>query len=153
MDRNDSLGLFLFQIMGHMDVLPLISEGFNIYFPMLILLLCLATYFRLGTRCLNFFGFQQFVGDDEMAVDLVNEGRELMQRGSFHLNWVFRKWMPTRIIFCRKTSSLTRWRDQEPTRSAHGTCEQHIQFRSCWPFYKSRPRRLVAAVNVLAPLG
>ncbi|GAU93072.1 LMBR1-3 [Ramazzottius varieornatus] len=68
------------RIMGHMDVLPIISDGFNVYFPMLIVVLCLATYFRLGSRFLNFVGFQQFIGDDEMAVDLVNEGRELMQR-------------------------------------------------------------------------
>lgn len=68
--------------MGHMDVLPIISDGFNVYFPMLIVVLCLATYFRLGSRFLNFVGFQQFIGEDEMAVDLVNEGRELMQRGS-----------------------------------------------------------------------
>ncbi|OQV19608.1 LMBR1 domain-containing protein 2 [Hypsibius exemplaris] len=68
------------RIMGHLDVLPIISEGFNIYFPMLILVLCLATYFRLGTRILNFFGFQQFVDNDDLSVDLVNEGRELMQR-------------------------------------------------------------------------
>ncbi|XP_055342802.1 LOW QUALITY PROTEIN: G-protein coupled receptor-associated protein LMBRD2-like [Paramacrobiotus metropolitanus] len=68
------------RIMGHMDVLPIISDGFNVYFPMLILVLCLATYFRLGTRILNFLGFQQFMGDDNMAVDLINEGRDLMQR-------------------------------------------------------------------------
>ena len=66
--------------MGHLDVLPIISDGFNIYFPILILILCLATYFRVGTRILNFMGFQQFVESDELAVDLVNEGRELMQR-------------------------------------------------------------------------
>ena len=71
---------FFSQIMGHLDVLPIISDGFNIYFPILILILCLATYFRVGTRILNFMGFQQFVESDELAVDLVNEGRELMQR-------------------------------------------------------------------------
>lgn len=32
------------QIMGHMDVLPIISNGFNIYFPMLMVALCLATW-------------------------------------------------------------------------------------------------------------
>lgn len=32
------------QIMGHMDVLPIISNGFNIYFPTLMIALCLATW-------------------------------------------------------------------------------------------------------------
>ncbi|XP_047515357.1 LMBR1 domain-containing protein 2 homolog isoform X1 [Pieris napi] len=68
------------QIMGHMDVLRIIAEGFNIYFPMLVILLCLATYFSLGSRLLSLCGFQQFVGDDEFTTDLVDEGRELVKR-------------------------------------------------------------------------
>lgn len=32
------------QIMGHMDVLAIISDGFNIYFPMLMVGFCLATW-------------------------------------------------------------------------------------------------------------
>nr|SVE89783.1 EOG090X03B7 [Daphnia sinensis] len=69
------------QIMGHMDVLPIISDGFNIYFPMAILGLCLATYFSLGARFLTFVGFQQFVDDeDDITADLAEEGRELIKR-------------------------------------------------------------------------
>nr|CAG4640724.1 EOG090X03B7 [Eulimnadia texana] len=69
------------QIMGHMDVLPIISDGFNVYFPMAILGLCLATYFSLGSRLLSLLGFQQFVGDDnDITLDLVDEGRELIKR-------------------------------------------------------------------------
>ncbi|XP_032777821.2 LMBR1 domain-containing protein 2 homolog [Daphnia magna] len=69
------------QIMGHMDVLPIISDGFNIYFPMAILGLCLATYFSLGARFLTFIGFQQFVDDeDDITADLAEEGRELIKR-------------------------------------------------------------------------
>lgn len=67
--------------MGHMDVISIVSDGFNIYFPMLILGLCLATYFSLGSRVLSMMGFQQFVGDDELTTDLVDEGRELIKRG------------------------------------------------------------------------
>ncbi|VEN38005.1 unnamed protein product [Callosobruchus maculatus] len=68
------------QIMGHMDVIAIISHGFNIYFPMAILLFCLATYFSLGSRFLSMLGFHQFIGDDEMTTDLVEEGRELIKR-------------------------------------------------------------------------
>ncbi|CAG4936966.1 unnamed protein product [Colias eurytheme] len=68
------------QIMGHMDVLRIIAEGFNIYFPMLVIFLCLATYFSLGSRLLSMCGFQQFVGDDELTTDLVDEGREIVKR-------------------------------------------------------------------------
>ncbi|VDP11769.1 unnamed protein product [Soboliphyme baturini] len=58
------------KIMGHMDVIPIISNGFNVYFPMAVLVLCVFTYFRLGIRLLHFMGFEQFIGDDELTVEL-----------------------------------------------------------------------------------
>lgn len=144
---------FLFQIMGSMRVLSFIANGFYIYYPMLIVILCIATYFRwetrddpsfvrtvralllifcsaasrsssvwfdlnidatlhglfwasllgtkpcagflnfyfysLGTRCLNLLGFQQFMGDNEMTSDLIDEGKELIRRGNgtFHVGY------------------------------------------------------------------
>lgn len=67
-------------IMGSMRVLSFIADGFYIYYPMLVVILCIATYFSLGTRCLNLLGFQQFVGDNEMTSDLIDEGKELIRR-------------------------------------------------------------------------
>jgi len=66
--------------MGHMDVISIISDGFNVYFPMAILAFCLATYFSIGSRLLSMLGFQQFLDDDEFTTDLVDEGRELIKR-------------------------------------------------------------------------
>ncbi|XP_055886080.1 G-protein coupled receptor-associated protein LMBRD2-like [Biomphalaria glabrata] len=68
------------RIMGHMDVIAIISNGFNIYFPILIVLLCICTYFHLGNRILSAMGFQQFIGDDDMTQELINEGKELVAR-------------------------------------------------------------------------
>ena len=68
--------------MGHMDVISFISDGFNIYFPMLILVLCLATFFNLGGRILNYFGFEQFIGDAEVTQDLIEDGKNLVRRGN-----------------------------------------------------------------------
>ncbi|XP_035382396.1 G-protein coupled receptor-associated protein LMBRD2a isoform X1 [Electrophorus electricus] len=67
-------------IMGSMQVLSFIANGFYIYYPMLIVLLCIATYFSLGTRCLNLLGFQQFMGESDLTSDLVDEGKELIRR-------------------------------------------------------------------------
>ncbi|XP_006000676.1 G-protein coupled receptor-associated protein LMBRD2 isoform X1 [Latimeria chalumnae] len=67
-------------IMGSMRVLPFIADGFYIYYPMLIVILCIATYFSLGTRCLNLLGFQQFMGENDMTSDLIEEGKELIRR-------------------------------------------------------------------------
>lgn len=72
--------------MGHMDVISIISDGFNVYFPMAILAFCLATYFSIGSRLLSMLGFQQFLDDDEFTTDLVEEGREIIKRGIYRLN-------------------------------------------------------------------
>ena len=70
--------------MGHMDVIPIISDGFNIYFPIMIVLLCIGTYFSLGSRLLHFLGINQFIGDDDLTQELVDEGREIVNRGKYH---------------------------------------------------------------------
>ncbi|KAL7392006.1 hypothetical protein ABVT39_017964 [Epinephelus coioides] len=67
-------------IMGSMRVLYFISDGFYIYYPMLVLLLCFATYYSLGSRCLNLLGFHQYITDDSLTSDLVEEGKELIRR-------------------------------------------------------------------------
>ncbi|XP_052775817.1 G-protein coupled receptor-associated protein LMBRD2-like isoform X2 [Mya arenaria] len=67
-------------IMGHMDVIPIISDGFNIYFPIMIVLLCICTYFSLGSRILHFLGINQFIGDDDLTQELVDEGKEIVKR-------------------------------------------------------------------------
>jgi hypothetical protein len=36
--------------MGRMDVLPVISKGFIIFFPVVVILLALAAFFRLFNR-------------------------------------------------------------------------------------------------------
>lgn len=71
-----------FQIMGHMDVIRIISDGFNIYFPMMIVALCLSTYYNLGSRLLSALGFQQFMCDDDLTTDLIEEGKTLINRGT-----------------------------------------------------------------------
>lgn len=69
------------QIMGHMDVVSIISDYFNIYFPIALLALTTATYFSIGARMLSGLGFQQFLTQDsEMTQELVEEGKEHMKR-------------------------------------------------------------------------
>ncbi|KAI9580433.1 LMBR1 domain-containing protein 2 homolog [Glossina fuscipes] len=68
------------QIMGHMDVIGIISNGFNIYFPMCMLAFCLATWFSLGSRALNAMGFQQFLQNEDIVTELVQEGKDLIAR-------------------------------------------------------------------------
>jgi LMBR1-like membrane protein len=75
------LCIYLLQIMGHMDVIPFISDGFNIYFPIAILLLCILSFFNVWKKILLKIGFQLFLGNDEMTQELIDEGKELLRRG------------------------------------------------------------------------
>jgi len=94
----DAVRLFHFfpQIMGHMDVIPIISDGFNIYFPIMIVLLCICTYFSLGSRILHFLGINQFIGDDDLTQELVDEGKEIVKRGkTFNISLEMTSYAPT----------------------------------------------------------
>lgn len=67
--------------MGHMNVIPVISKGFNFYFPMLICLLSIGTFFRLGSRCLHACGIRQFFDDDDLSAEYIEDGKALMRQG------------------------------------------------------------------------
>ncbi|KAF6778543.1 hypothetical protein AHF37_01774 [Paragonimus kellicotti] len=80
------------QFMGHLDMIPFIANGFNIYFPILVLLLCLLTYFRFGSRVLHQLGVEQLIetpgyGTDRsgqsvnsLADDAIQDGRLLLRK-------------------------------------------------------------------------
>lgn len=78
--HQDRIQTSYISIMGSMRVLSIISDGFYIYYPMLVLLLCLGTFYRLGSRCLNLLGCPQYISDDDLTSDLVDDGRELIRR-------------------------------------------------------------------------
>lgn len=68
-----------------MDVIGIISDGFNIYFPMLMLAFCLATWYSLGSRALNALGFQQFMlneidQNESISNEFIQEGKGLIDR-------------------------------------------------------------------------
>lgn len=69
------------KIMGHMDVISIVADYFNVYFPIALLALSAATYFSLGARLLSSLGFQQFLAQDsDLTLELVDEGKEHIKR-------------------------------------------------------------------------
>lgn len=62
------------KLMGHLDV----ARGINIYLPIFIVLLCLATWFQLATRFLHQIGVDQFIDNDEMTSELIQSGRAIV---------------------------------------------------------------------------
>lgn len=68
------------KFMGHMDLLSFIAKGFNVYYPIIVLLVCICTFFSLGKRCLHLIGIEQFISDDDFSADYVREGKEIAKR-------------------------------------------------------------------------
>ncbi|TPP56216.1 LMBR1 domain containing protein 2 [Fasciola gigantica] len=80
------------RFMGHLDVIPFIASGFNIYFPILVVLLCVLTLVRFGDRVLHHLGVPQLLDEwietDNMAADspnslvedAVQDGRLLLRK-------------------------------------------------------------------------
>jgi len=91
--------------MGHLD---LVTNGFNIYFPILIVLLCTGTWFKLGTRCLSSIGFAQFLQSDELTSDLMEEGKAFVNREKRRIEREWKKddrWGTP--VSARRTPTLT----------------------------------------------
>ena len=66
-----------FDIWG--STVPEIAVLFFIYFPLIIIFVIIATFLQLDRRVLSFFGFQQFIGDEEIILELVNEGKQYIE--------------------------------------------------------------------------
>lgn len=78
--RDSTLETSFTTIMGHLDLIPIVNSGLNIFLPLCISAICLAIYFDFGTRILHSLGFEQFIESDEMTTDWVQTGRELVTR-------------------------------------------------------------------------
>lgn len=81
------------RFMGHLDVIPFIASGFNIYFPILVVLLCGLTLVRFGDRILHHLGVPQLLdhwidtdnvdadSPNSLVEDAVQDGRLLLRKG------------------------------------------------------------------------
>ena len=67
-------------IMGHLDLIPIVNSGLNIFLPLCISAICLAIYCDFGVHVLHYLGYEQFIENDEMTADLVQTGRDLVER-------------------------------------------------------------------------
>ncbi|KAM4745430.1 G-protein coupled receptor-associated protein LMBRD2B-like isoform 1-T5 [Anableps anableps] len=129
-------------IMGSMRLLPVISDGFYIYYPMLVVLLCIATIYKLGARCLNLLGFYQYITDNDLTSDLVEEGKELIRRerrirqrakDGQNRSWAWRERYEVRATSGRSRAGYTELNENSPeteirksvTTSNGNTEEQH----------------------------
>lgn len=78
--KSERLETSFTSFMGHLDLIPIVNGGLNIFLPLCMSAICLAIYFDFGTKILHNFGYEQFIENDEMTSDLVQTGRQLVER-------------------------------------------------------------------------
>uniref|UniRef100_A0A8R1TJV2 LMBR1 domain-containing protein 2 homolog n=1 Tax=Onchocerca volvulus TaxID=6282 RepID=A0A8R1TJV2_ONCVO len=125
------------KLMGHLDLIAVLAKGINIYLPILIFLLALGTWFRLGTRLLHLLGIDQFVGDDEMTMELVNNGKAHV---SLERNKIMRAaYREKRDQYWAEKWTMNTNSDHEAYRSVTGTSQSDYRFPSTHEYSDREP--------------
>ncbi|KAF1741811.1 hypothetical protein MXB_1668 [Myxobolus squamalis] len=77
---NQTVETSFSQIEGRLELLPIISKYFNVYYPMIIIIVCLLSLFRCVTRVMHNFGIGHFFLRENTSDDMVSEGSTILQR-------------------------------------------------------------------------
>lgn len=67
--------------MGSMDILPFLGEHFYLYFPILIILVCLSSMLNLTTRILKVLRIKRFQFDENFNDSAIEEGSQILHDG------------------------------------------------------------------------
>lgn len=68
--------------MGDIDIVPIFGKGFTLFFPLILIILCLLILFNIHGKVLNIIGLKQFQFTDNFADDRIEEGKKLLQEGA-----------------------------------------------------------------------
>ncbi|CAN0298049.1 unnamed protein product [Pylaiella littoralis] len=86
--RTPALQLPAFQnLMNDMRTVPVLGTGFNVYAPLLLLVLCTFTYYKGYARVLRLVGLEHedlLSMDDPDGIARIDEGKGLVERGKRH---------------------------------------------------------------------
>jgi len=78
---HNQLAVSSFQaVMGTMDVVPFLGKHFNVYFPIVIGIVCLTTLFDVYAKIAACFHIQRFKFDEKFNDARIEEGAQIIQR-------------------------------------------------------------------------
>jgi hypothetical protein len=69
------------QANGNTELIPWLTNYVYYLYPVLIVLICIATVFSIGSRISSLLGYQKFMGEDDFSADYIEEGKALIKRG------------------------------------------------------------------------
>jgi hypothetical protein len=65
---------------GNTELIPWLTNYVYYLYPVLIVLICIATVFSIGSRISSLLGYQKFMGEDDFSADYIEEGKALIKR-------------------------------------------------------------------------
>lgn len=68
------------EVMGIIDIVPVLGQDFAIFFPLLLIIFCLMNYFNVNGRVMSAFGLTQLSINDEYVLDKMMEGQLAIQK-------------------------------------------------------------------------
>lgn len=71
-------------VMGALNLVPLLGQEFSLYFPALIIPFCLANYLKLYSRLMAWVRLQQFTFTERFEEEKALEGLELLVNGEIY---------------------------------------------------------------------
>lgn len=72
-----------YKVMGYMNLTPLLGEEYNVYFPIVLVLFCVANYFDLYSRFIQNCcapKFHKFVFDEKFNDSKIDQGRDIIRQ-------------------------------------------------------------------------
>lgn len=105
--------------MGHMDTLTFIRDKLFSYLPVLMSLFCVATFFKLGSKIVHYFGIEQFTISDEITQDLILQGQNLVKRESQKLT----RLQTSQVVTVNARPSLNRQTSQDQLLGGGGSLD------------------------------
>lgn len=70
------------QIMGTTDFIPIFGYKFTIFYPTILIILCLCNFFNIYGSLLNALGLSSFGFESEVRNEQINEGRLILTRSN-----------------------------------------------------------------------
>jgi hypothetical protein len=70
-------------LMGVTDLVPVLGKKFIIFYPTILIVLCLFNIFDIYGKLMNFIGFSRFGFKNQYNDEKIEEGMEILHRSNF----------------------------------------------------------------------
>jgi hypothetical protein len=86
MVHNDTTAFY--DVLGQMNLTPFLGNEYNVYFPMILIIFCIANYFNLFSKfilscCIK--KFHRFVFEEGISDKLISQGKEILKHGNLKI--------------------------------------------------------------------